>query len=92
MGRWLVLLCEVQFMDFVLSVYAVARYGPSVEVNPLAAGALSLGALGLLAWKCALLALILAAAALNPKRRRILLAGALLSGFVGMTSGVVALG
>ena len=60
-------------------------------MNPLVAGVLSLGAVGIVAWKAALLAVIVAAAALNPRWSRLLIAGALLSGMVGTAFGLVAL-
>jgi hypothetical protein len=91
MRRYLALLCAVQLTDLALTALAVTRYGPSVEVNPFVGSVLSLGVVGLVAWKCALLAVILAAAVLNPRRRSVLLAGGLLSGVVGTTSGLVAL-
>jgi hypothetical protein len=91
MVRVLVLLTVAQIADLALTTIAVERYGPSVEVNPLVAGVLSLGLGGIVAWKAALLAVILAAAALNPRRQRLLLALALLSGVVGAASGVVVL-
>ena len=91
MGRVLVLLTAAHLADLVLTTLAVARYGPLVEVNPLVAGVLSLGVMGIVAWKAALLAVIVAAAALNPRWARLLIAGALLSGIVGTASGLVAL-
>jgi hypothetical protein len=91
MGRVLVLLTAAQLADLALTTLAVARYGPSVEVNPLVAGVLSLGVGGIVAWKAALLAVIVASAALNPRWERLLIAGALLSGIVGTGSGLVAL-
>lgn len=91
MVRVLVLVTAAQIADLALTTIAVERYGPSVEVNPLVAGVLSLGLGGIVAWKAALLAVILAAAALNPGRQRLLLALALLSGVVGTASGVVVL-
>ncbi|MDH4132539.1 MAG: DUF5658 family protein [Gemmatimonadota bacterium] len=91
MGWIIAALSVAQLADLVLTVAAVDRYGPTVEVNPLVAGALSLGVLGIVAWKAALLAVVLAGAALNARWRSLLLAGALISGLVGATSGVVAL-
>jgi hypothetical protein len=91
MRAFLVLLSAVQLADLVLTARAVQRYGPLVEANPLVGGVLTLGVVGLIAWKSALLAVILAAAALNPRRRDVLLAGGLLSGVVGAGSGLVAL-
>jgi hypothetical protein len=79
MGWIIAALSVAQLADLVLTVAAVDRYGPTVEVNPLVAGALSLGVLGI------------AGAALNARWRSLLLAGALISGLVGATSGVVAL-
>jgi Domain of unknown function (DUF5658) len=91
MGRVLLLLTTAQLADLLLTTLAVARYGPSVEVNPLVAGVLSLGVGGIVAWKAALLAVIVASAALNPRWERLLIAGALLSGVVGAASGLVVL-
>ncbi len=87
----LALITAAQMVDLVLTVVAVERYGPSVEVNPLVAGVLTLGVAGILAWKAALLAVILAAAALNPRRQRLLLSLALATGVVGAASGVLVL-
>ena len=87
----LTLITAAQLADLVLTVAAVERYGPSVEVNPLVAGVLSLGVGGIVAWKAALLAVIIAAAALNAGRRRLLLSLALISGVVGAASGALAL-
>jgi hypothetical protein len=90
-GSLLVLLCAGQLADLTLSVLAISRYGPGVEVNPLVGGVLSLGVVGLLAWKSAWLAVIIAAAALNPRRRTLVLFGGLLAGVIGATSGLAAL-
>jgi hypothetical protein len=86
-----ILLCALHLVDVTLTMACVARYGPFVEVNPLVGGVLRLGALGAVAWECALLAVILAAGALNPRYWRILIAAGLLSGVIGVASGVVAL-
>lgn len=91
MGRVVLLLAAAQLADLALTALAVARYGLSVEVNPLVGGVLALGIGGIVAWKAALLAVILAAAALNPRWQRPLLAGGLLSGVVGAASGLVVL-
>jgi hypothetical protein len=91
MRRFLALLCAVQLADLALSLLAITRYGPAVEINPLVTAVLSLGVVGLFAWKCALLAIIVAAAALNPRFRAFVLGGGLLSGTVGATSALVAL-
>jgi hypothetical protein len=91
LGRVLLLLTSAHLADLALTTLAVARHGPSVEVNPLVGGVLALGIGGIVAWKAALLAVILAAAALNPRWQRPLLAGGLLSGLVGAGSGLVAL-
>ena len=56
MGWIVAALTIAQLADLVLTVVAVDRYGPAVEVNPLVAGALSLGVIGIIAWKSALLA------------------------------------
>jgi hypothetical protein len=90
MRRYMAALIALQIADLATSLHAVALYGPSVEVNPLVGAVLRLGVLGLVAWKCALLAVILAAAALNPRRRRVLLVGGLLAGIVGAASGLAA--
>jgi hypothetical protein len=90
MRRYMAALIALQIADLATSLHAVALHGPSVEVNPLVGAVLRLGVLGLVAWKCALLAVILAAAALNPRRRRVLLVGGLLAGIVGAASGLTA--
>ncbi len=86
-----ILLCALHLVDVTLTVACVARYGPFVELNPMVGGVLRLGAFGAVAWECALLAVILAAGALNPRYWRILFAAGLLSGVIGVASGVVAL-
>ncbi len=73
--------------DLYLTLLCVSAYGLSVEQNGLMAAALSLGPLGGLAAKAALLSLICAAAAIGPRYRRFLLGGALVSGLVGAASG-----
>ncbi len=87
----LLVLLASQLGDAACTVAAVGRYGPTVEANPLVSAVLPLGVLGLVAWKCALLAVIVAAAALNPGRRRVLLGAGLLTGLVGTASGLAAL-
>ncbi len=85
------LVSVAQVADMAFTLGAVARFGPQAEANPLVAAALGLGVLGLVAWKCSLLAVILSAAALNPRYREPLLLGGLASGAAGAASGLLAL-
>jgi Domain of unknown function (DUF5658) len=63
---------------------------PAAEANPAMAGALSLGLLGGVAWKAALLAVVMAAAELG--HRRWLLWAVTAAGAIGAASALVALG
>ncbi len=85
------LVSAAQVADMALTLGVVARFGPEAEANPLVAAVLGLGVLGLVAWKCSLLAVILSAAVLNPRYREVLLLGGLVSGSAGAVSGLVAL-
>lgn len=80
----------VNALDLVLSWGVVSRYGLGVEANPLMAGALAFGLLGGIAMKSSLLAVVAAAAALNPPRARALVGGVAFVGAVGVISALVA--
>jgi hypothetical protein len=85
------LVLAVHAADLGFTLAAVAAHGTDVEANPAVRAALELGPLGGVAFKAALLAVILAAAALNRRYRRLLLWGALIGGLVGTVSGLLAL-
>lgn len=72
--------------DLWLSWGAISVYGIEAEANPVMRAAFGLGLLGGLAMKAALLSIIVAGAALNPRRRTILVGAALLMGMIGATS------
>ncbi len=72
--------------DLALSWLVLQQYGLGAEANPFMAGALSFGLLGGVAWKAACLSVITAAAALNPKRARLLLGLAVIVGVIGAAS------
>jgi hypothetical protein len=79
----------VNAADLWLSWTYILAHGAG-EANPLMAGALSLGLLGGLALKASLLAVVLAAAALKPRRARLLIAAVTVAGGLGALSAVVA--
>jgi hypothetical protein len=81
----------VHALDLAATLAVIGAYGVGAEVNPAMRAALALGPLGGVAAKAALLAVILAAAALGPRYRRLLLGGALVVGCLGAASGFVAL-
>ncbi len=72
--------------DLWLSWGIVTEYGLGAEANPLMRGALGLGLLGGIALKAGLLAVVLAAAALNPRRSRLLVGAGIVVGLVGAAS------
>ncbi len=78
----------VHAADLAAALLVTSAYGLSVEANPLMRGALELGPLGGVAMKAALLAIVLSAAALGPRYRRVLLGLALVVGALGAASGL----
>lgn len=85
------LLLAVHALDLGATLAVLQLYGLGAEANPFMAGALALGPLGGIGAKCALLAVILAAAALNARARPFLVGGAFIAGILGAGSGLVAL-
>lgn len=75
--------------DLALAWLIVSTYGLGAEANPLMAGSLSLGLLGGLAWKAALLAVVFAAAALGHRPWLLWLVAAV--GAIGAASALAAL-
>jgi hypothetical protein len=82
----------VHLLDLAAALLVTAVYGLAAEANPAMRAALGLGPLGGLATKAALLAVIFAAAALNPSRARLLVGGGIASGVLGAVSALVVLG
>ena len=75
--------------DLALAWLVVGTYGLRAEANPLLAGSLSLGLLGGIAYKAALLAVVMAAAELG--HRRWLLWAVTAAGAIGAVSAVAVL-
>ena len=75
--------------DLALAWLVVGTYGLGAEANPAMSGALSLGLLGGIAYKAALLAVVMAAAELG--HRRWLLWAVTAAGAIGAASAVVVL-